>query len=86
MPLTWSEMLTQVYEKLPSLYRWVEYCYSGPAHWFFGDCVLQSAASVQQDDPLGPLLFSLVSPKIEAEFPNLDYASVLRRRDNCWLR
>ena len=38
--------------------------------------MLQSAAGVQQDAPLGPLLFSLVlhplALKIETDFPNLD--------------
>lgn len=43
-------MLAQVYEKLPGLYRWVQYCYSHPAHLFFGTSVLQSAAGVQQGD------------------------------------
>ena len=39
-----TEMLAQVYEKLPGLYRWVLYCYSHPAHLFFGSVVLQSTA------------------------------------------
>jgi hypothetical protein len=70
-----TEMLAQVYDKLPGLYRWVEYCYSSAAHLFFGTCMLLSAAGVQQGDPLGPLLFSLVlhplALKIQKAFPNL---------------
>jgi len=31
-----TEMIAQVYDKFPSLYQWVEYCYSHPAHLFFG--------------------------------------------------
>ena len=34
-----TEMLAQVYDKLPGLYRWVEYCYSDSAHLFFGSCL-----------------------------------------------
>ena len=74
-----TEMLAQVYEKLPSLYRWVEYCYSQPAHLFFGTCLLQSMAGVQQGDPLGPLLFSLVlhplALRIQERFPNQGLSS-----------
>ena len=38
-----TEMIAQVYEKFPSLYRWVEYCYSHPAHLFFGTVTLVGA-------------------------------------------
>src|SRR6185437_5222438 len=71
-----TEMLKQAQEKLPGIFKWTEYCYSQPAHLFFGDMLLASMAGVQQGDPLGPLLFSLVlhplAERIEKEFPNLD--------------
>ena len=54
-----TEMLAQVYEKLPSLYRWVEYCYSQPAHLFFGTCLLLSMAGVQRATLLVPCYFLL---------------------------
>src|SRR6185369_2874890 len=47
-----------------------------PAHLFLGEVLLASMAGVQQGDPLGPLLFSLVLhplvEKIQSLFPNLD--------------
>jgi hypothetical protein len=71
-----TEMLRRVREQLPNIYHWTKYCYAQPAHLFFGDMLLASMAGVQQGDPLGPVLFSLVLhplvEKIQKEFPNLD--------------
>ena len=68
-----TEMLAQVYEKLPGLYRWVLYCYSHPA-LSSGSIILQSMAGVQQGDPLGcffPWFFPVAS-KVQTKFPHLD--------------
>jgi len=71
-----TEMLKRVQDVFPGLYKWTEYCYSQPAHLWLGDMLLASMAGVQQGDPLGPLLFSLVLhplvEKIAREFPDLD--------------
>ena len=44
----------------PELSPWVEWCYANHSCLTFGDNLIPSAEGVQQGDPLGPLLFSLV--------------------------
>nr|GEU29396.1 putative reverse transcriptase domain-containing protein [Tanacetum cinerariifolium] len=44
----------------PAISCWVEFCYSSPARLYYGEHSLWSCQGVQQDDPLGPILFSLV--------------------------
>jgi ubiquitin carboxyl-terminal hydrolase 44/49 len=58
------------------LYRWAEFCYAQPGLLFFGGALLMSELGVQQGDPLGPLLFSVVLhslvKSIEERVPGLD--------------
>ena len=45
----------------PELDSWVQYCYaSDTPHLWVGELFFRSVTGVQQSDPLGPLLFSLV--------------------------
>ncbi|GKA50029.1 putative reverse transcriptase domain-containing protein [Tanacetum coccineum] len=53
-------MLREVRLCCPAISRWVEFCYSNPARLYIGEHTLWSCQEVQQGDPLGPLLFSLV--------------------------
>ncbi|GKB69849.1 putative reverse transcriptase domain-containing protein, partial [Tanacetum coccineum] len=53
-------MLEEVRLRCPAISRWVEFCYSSPARLYYGGHSLWSWERVQQGDPLGPLLFSLV--------------------------
>ncbi|GJX61187.1 hypothetical protein Tco_0294087 [Tanacetum coccineum] len=36
--------------------RWMEFCYSKPARFYYGEHILWSCQRVQQGDPLGPLV------------------------------
>ncbi|GJX71718.1 putative reverse transcriptase domain-containing protein [Tanacetum coccineum] len=53
-------MLREVRLHCPAISRWVEFCYSNPARLYYGEHTLWSCQGVQQGDPFGPLLFSLV--------------------------
>ncbi|GJW30404.1 putative reverse transcriptase domain-containing protein [Tanacetum coccineum] len=53
-------MLEEVRLRCPAISCWVELCYSTPARLYYGEHTLWSCQGVQQGDPLGPLLFSLV--------------------------
>ena len=55
-----GDMINEVHRMCPTISCWVEFCYARPARLYYEDHVLYSCQGVQQGDPLGPLLFSLV--------------------------
>ena len=55
-----SAFFTRMSEDFPEISAWVKWCYSQLAELRFGNRRLLASSGVQQGDPLGPLLFSLV--------------------------
>ena len=55
-----SSFLCRLNKNLPELEAWVRWCYSCIGELRFGPHRVESSAKVQQGNPLGPLLFSLV--------------------------
>ncbi|CAL5187892.1 unnamed protein product [Lathyrus oleraceus] len=55
-----STILREARMKFLSIFVWVEFLYDQTSRLYLGDMHIMSATRVQQDDPLGPLLFALV--------------------------
>ena len=55
-----SAFFSHVANDFPEISSWVRWCYSHPAELRFGSWHILASSGVQQGDPLGPLLFSLV--------------------------
>jgi hypothetical protein len=67
--------LCEIKAKYPALLSWVKLCYSNPNRVLFGRELFYAHTGVQQGDPLGPLLFSMVLQplvqKIKERCPSL---------------
>ncbi len=57
-------MLALTRKYFPRLFRWVEWCYANTSILTFDAWEILSCEGVQQGDPLGPLLFSLVLQEV----------------------
>ena len=56
-----DKMLEAVHDIAPEIYPLVYSAYSSPSPLHWGDHTIQSSESVQQGDPIGPLLFCFTS-------------------------
>jgi hypothetical protein len=57
-------VLEAALERVPALFPFIVQCYTSPSHLLFGDFVISSEEGVQQGDPLGPVLYCLVTQPI----------------------
>ena len=64
-----SIFLEKVKACLPELFGWAQWCYTFPAELRFGRRRILSLSGVQQGDPLGLLLFSLVLTSLFDRIP-----------------
>ena len=65
----------EIAEHFPDILNYVQFCYANKSSLFTGQDVVYSFTGVQQGDPLGPLLYSIVLQalvtKIKLAFPEL---------------
>jgi hypothetical protein len=68
-----SAFLSAVHRDFPGLFPWVEWCYGQYTFLQYNHSdVIESSCGVQQGDPLGPLLFSLVLRPIVEQIRDLN--------------